>query len=313
MRLNSISRFINYCTEFGIKTAYGYIIKPYIHKRKALPDKHKAVKDYLYRWATSHIDLNSIMQPNEGISLHDNMENTIWVCWLQGEDKMPDVIKLCYDSIKKNAGDRHVRLITFDNINEFVTIPTSIWNKLEQNKISFTHFADYLRILLLKTHGGLWIDASIFVSRPIDFIPTKNELYTIKSKKINDVYVSDCRWTVSLIGCAKGNILFYALEFLMRKYIEEHKSFIDFFLFDYFIAVLYDYNSSIRSMIDRIHYNNPNFYLLQDCCNLEYDDAKYKQLINSQTYHKLSWKSTYNKLTEDRKPTLYSHISDKCN
>lgn len=312
MRLNSLSRFVNYCTEFGVSTAYGYIIKPYIHKRKALPDKHQAVKDYLYHWASKYTDISHIRSSsNNMFTQKDIKDNTIWICWLQGEENMPEVIKLCYNSVKRMAGDRSVVLISFSNLNEYVTIPASIYNKLKQKKISLTHFADYLRILLLKTYGGLWIDASIYITKPIDFVPTKDELYTIKSRKINDVYVSDCRWTVSLIGCTKGNLLFYALEFLMRKYIEDHRSFIDFFLFDYLIAILYEHNSAIQSMINRIHYNNEKFYLLQDYSNTAYDDHKYRQLINDQIYHKLSWKSTYHKFTEDGQPTFYSHISDK--
>ena len=33
---------------------------------------------------------------------------------------MPDIIRLCYDSVKKMSGSKIVQLITFDNITDFV-------------------------------------------------------------------------------------------------------------------------------------------------------------------------------------------------
>ena len=223
---------------------------------------------------------------------------------------MPDIIRLCYNSVKKMSGSKIVQLITFDNISDFVKIPASIELKVRKKEISLTHFADYLRILLLKTYGGLWLDASIYVSQPIDFTPNNNSLYTIKIPKINDAYPSDYRWAVNIIGCAKGSLLFSLLEMLMRKYIEEHKSFIDFFLFDYLIAVLYDNNISIRNMIDNTPYNNEQFYQLHDICNTAYVKDVYDQLMHKQTYHKLSWKTAYKTTDQDRCRTFYSHLMD---
>lgn len=274
-----------------------------------MPAKHRAVKNYLYQWASRHSDISSSVIPTSEVS-YSTMEDTIWICWLQGEKEMPDVIRLCYNSVKKMVGSKIVQLLTFDNIHDFVKIPDSINLKLKNKEISLTHFADYLRILLLKTYGGLWLDASIYVSRPIDFTPKNDLLYTIKIPKINDTYPSDYRWSVNMIGCAKGCVLFSMLESLMRKYIEEHKLFIDFFLFDYLIAVLYDHNMSIRNMIDNTPYNNELFYQLHDICNTAYDKNVYESLMHEQTYHKLSWKTIYKIKTHDGCRTFYSHIMD---
>jgi hypothetical protein len=34
-------------------------------------------------------------------------------------------------------------------------------------KMTVTHFSDILRFNLLKNNGGLWLDATIFVNKPI--------------------------------------------------------------------------------------------------------------------------------------------------
>ena len=44
----------------------------------------------------------------------------IWVMWWQGENKMPEVVKICYASILKNAGSHPVNLITNCNYEKYL-------------------------------------------------------------------------------------------------------------------------------------------------------------------------------------------------
>lgn len=306
MRLR-ISRFINYCRKYGFRTAWGYIIMPFLYKRGGLSAKHQAVKRYLYRWGSKYVKFEStdlcVSYPKQTLG-----SSSIWICWLQGESQMPEVIQLCYKSVKRNAGDLSVRLLTLENIECYVTIPESISAKLASGALSYTHFSDYLRILILKTYGGLWLDASIFVSGPIDFDSHSDNLYTIKMPKLSDAYVSDYKWTVGLMGARRNNLLFSKLEVLMRKYVEDHDELIDFFLFDYLIAILYSNNSNIRQMIDNVPVNNEQFYHLEQIINNPCDISHCQLLLSSQIYHRLSWKANYSSYTDDALPTNYTYI-----
>lgn len=49
--------------------------------------------------------------PNENIGA----TSPIWVCWWQGEEQMPDIVKACYHSIQKHACTHPVILITSEN------------------------------------------------------------------------------------------------------------------------------------------------------------------------------------------------------
>lgn len=303
--INSLRRFCQYTHDYGFRTAWGYIAVPYFEGVKGLPTKHKAIKNYLYRWSKQQgIDITSTSCPVQKSTLDsDNEEFPIWVCWLQGYDQMPEVVKLCYKSLNKNSPENgRVYLITKNNISDYVCIPEFIQDRLRNGLLSRTHFSDYLRIALLNRYGGLWIDASIFVSKPFELKLQKDQLFTIRLPKQSDTFVSDYRWTVSILGCVKGNILFAKLQQLMEQYIITHKEFIDFFLFDYFIAILYEHNDSIRNMIDSVDINNPEFYLLSKNINLIADE-KNCGILFRQPFHKLSWKSAYY-----RGGTLYSKL-----
>lgn len=46
----------------------------------------------------------------------ENIDATspIWVCWWQGKENMPDIVKACYNSIQKHACNHPVILITLE-------------------------------------------------------------------------------------------------------------------------------------------------------------------------------------------------------
>lgn len=63
-------------------------------------------------------------------------------------------IVIYIESIRRNAKNNQVSLITDANYMEYVHIPS--W--VEQKRIiSKTHFADLLRLSLLAEHGGIWL------------------------------------------------------------------------------------------------------------------------------------------------------------
>lgn len=92
----------------------------------------------------------------------------IWVFWWQGLESAPARVKACVDSIKRNAASRDVIVITKDNVREYTDLPDYAFRKLAEGKITLTHFSDILRFNLLKLHGGLWMDATLYAVRPLD-------------------------------------------------------------------------------------------------------------------------------------------------
>ena len=60
-------------------------------------------------------------------------DSAIWVCWLQGEENMPEIIKLCYRSLIRNKGMHKVTLISQNNYADYVTVPLVILQKYKKN------------------------------------------------------------------------------------------------------------------------------------------------------------------------------------
>ena len=89
---------------------------------------------------------------------------TLYWCWLQG---LKDISKLGLQSeiYKKNLQDYNIIIINEININEYVNIPKYIMDKFKKGIFTRIHFSDILRLELLNTYGGTWIDASVLITK----------------------------------------------------------------------------------------------------------------------------------------------------
>ena len=100
-----------------------------------------------------------------------NTSNKVWVCWFQGLDNAPAIVKKCYESLKLNLTDREIVLVTIDNMCDYVEFPDYILEKWKTGQITHTHMTDLLRLELLIRYGGMWIDATVLCTNKREEIP----------------------------------------------------------------------------------------------------------------------------------------------
>lgn len=113
----------------------------------------------------------------------------IWTAWLQGLDSLPYAIEKCLNSMERNSGEYEVVVLTLDNINKYIEIDKEILARLEKKEISAAHFTDYLRFSILEEYGGVWFDASMYLTKAIPQDIWDYEL--IVWNKIEDITKND--------------------------------------------------------------------------------------------------------------------------
>lgn len=227
----------------------------------------------------------------------------IWFCWLQGEKNLSDIPALCLKSIKKHSGNHPVVVLSVDNFSDYVKIDPHIIHLYEKGRLKPAHFADILRVNLLAQRGGLWLDATLMLTKKIDELFFSEEFYTIKIKTFGN-YISQCRWSVFCLSCQPGNLLFTELSRLFSEYLLVYTEFIDYFLFDHFINLLYINNEAIRKMIDHVTMNNPQVHSLSGLLCQNYNKENYKKLSNDTQIFKLSTRK-YNSQQLHANPKSY--------
>ncbi len=103
--------------------------------------------------------------------------NKIWVFWDKGYENAPKFVKACIDSIKRHAGNMEVIVLDNANYSQYVTIPENIKKKYEDKKITPVQYSDLIRTALIEENGGLWLDASTYLTGPIPQVILDQEFF----------------------------------------------------------------------------------------------------------------------------------------
>ncbi len=118
----------------------------------------------------------------------------IYYCWLQGEEYLTPVARVCYNVLKKQAGNYKVIFLDENNFSDYVDIPDYIVQKFKSGKMKPAHFSDVIRMNLLEKFGGLWLDATVLVTEPLEKHKKfwKLNYFTQKftHKRDNDFYIT---------------------------------------------------------------------------------------------------------------------------
>jgi len=100
----------------------------------------------------------------------------IWMYWenKKGQDK-PTYIKLCYETIKKNCGDKF-KIHLLDEKTVYDYLP-DLRQDLDEKLKRIPYKADYIRYSLLYKYGGIWLDSDIIVLKDLSELIEKLDKY----------------------------------------------------------------------------------------------------------------------------------------
>lgn len=216
--------------------------------------------------------------------------NTVWVFWAQGREKMPEIVKRCVAQIERMKGEYRVEVLSLDTFANYVDIPDYILQKLGGGEVTLTHFSDILRFALLEKYGGWWMDATIYPLRPLE---ARSSLYTIKTEP--DLhYVSEAKWTGFLWYMSAGHPMARFGFAAMKKYWETHESLIEYLLIDHLIRLFYDTSDSFRREID----GNPSecsieglYFMQSEEARKTFNENRWREICAKTRFFKCSWKT----------------------
>lgn len=98
--------------DIQVMSRNGYKEPPEVRER--LLRKHETVLKYLegrFGDYYASYDYGAPLPP-----LDPALEGKIWMCWWQGEENAPEIVRACIDSVRRNAGGHEVVVITDENL-----------------------------------------------------------------------------------------------------------------------------------------------------------------------------------------------------
>lgn len=129
--------------------------------------KNAELKKKEWLWNYLEKEYTDIIQPykSDSTDVQTKVRDFhIWVFWAQGSDNMPALVRACYENLLQRAQDAKVILLTTGNLEQYLSLPRSVLNSLNNGMIGYTHLSDIIRHSLLAKYGGLWIDATVWVT-----------------------------------------------------------------------------------------------------------------------------------------------------
>lgn len=287
-------------------------------------DEKSLLMQYLYKKRDLYIE-NYLMKNNYiNTIVSENIltkkikkqidSNCIWIYWAKGWNNPPEHVEFCKNSVLKNANNRNVILISDENYRDYVNIPDYIERKKREGKITITHFSDILRFSLLADYGGLWLDASMFVMRPLkDHYIYKRSFYTIRLKEdiTNNRIVSKARWVGSCMGSNTNNHKIFLLgRNFFFEYWKKEVYLIHYHLIDYFFDIIFKLDRSLKKDLLENEYIDQGIYELYKDINTTNLNILDKEIYLKTDIYYLSWKKEYKKQINGEK-TIYGYLINK--
>lgn len=89
-------------------------------------------------------------------------EIKVWQLWFQEIEHLPRIVQVCTDSVGREFPGRI--LLNRHTISQYIDVPGFVYDRVRKGHMRICHFADIVRCMLLAKYGGLWIDATVFLS-----------------------------------------------------------------------------------------------------------------------------------------------------
>ena len=228
--------------------------------------------------------------------------NKIWICWFQGIENAPELVKACYNSVLKNYKDKQIIVLTEENYKQYVDIPEYILKKWEKGYITFAHFSDILRIELLSKYGGLWLDSTIFTTKRSELVFNENiELFVYKQVDLdrkNPLSIVASSW---LMYSNKNNNIINLTKKLLYQYWKDYNHAINYNIFHIFFKFA---TEVYKDEWDKVPtFNNISPHILQFELNDDFQEMRFNEIKNMSDFHKLNWR-----IKSENKNSFYNYI-----
>ncbi|MCM1174193.1 MAG: capsular polysaccharide synthesis protein [Blautia sp.] len=240
-----------------------------------------------------------------GLNLPAGTEKrVVWSCWWQGEDNAPGLVKKCLESQKKSLPERteHI-VITWDNYKDYAELPEYIIRKAESGKIGPAHLADIIRCALLYKYGGIWLDATVYMT---DRLPEECFAQELLTRSTGEkIYCTNVSWVTWFLGGRRGEELYRFIMEAFFCYLKDNDEIPHYYMIDFLIAIACRNIAGVEEKLGKIPVNNECATRLQKHLREAYEEEAYRSYTEGGFLQKLTYKERgYGA------DSIYSHLVD---
>lgn len=221
----------------------------------------------------------------------------VWFCWMQGKDKMPDIVRACYNSQLRNINDREFHFIDESNWRDYVSIPDYLVEKYRKGIMPTAMFTDLIRLELLIKYGGSWIDSTVLCTGGYDPELLDADIFMYqygKGQGLSNWFITSC----------SNNPMLMVIRDVLRQYWKDYDVVLDYYIFHLLFGRLM---SDYPDMIARMPYAD-SFLAIKLGKNRakDFNQSTWDKFTAKVHFHKLSWR--FNEAGIKNPCSYYNHI-----
>lgn len=239
-----------------------------------------------YSWLKRRFQKSVVREKEENQRGESVSKEYVWVCWFQGLENAPQLVKDCYSSIQHWLPDKEIVLITEENYQQYVTFPEHIIRKWKKGIITNTHFSDILRLELLIKYGGLWLDATTYLTGRLPKYITETEFFVYRNGWMDMEMINMGSWLI--YSKSSNNIVLQKTRDLLYHYWKKYDFMKNYFLMHMFFRMVTDVYEEEWKQVPVI--NHIDSHLLMYELEKEYDLVRCEQILELTSVHKLTYK-----------------------
>lgn len=213
----------------------------------------------------------------------------IFSMWLQGEDQVPEIVKSCWDSIRRHGAEELV-ILDAENICNWIELPEGFMERWRRGKIKACHVADLCRVELLWKYGGYWMDATDYMCHPMpDYITQSPFFMYMGDDEDYSPFIQNC-----FIRAFAHHPIMGAWREIIRLYWVKHSRACDYFLPHRLFHHMMVEDSELAKMFNEMpHYNHLCTHSVRwgGYWNTPFDQDKLSYMIKDGAFQKLEHKS----------------------
>ena len=222
----------------------------------------------------------------------------IWTMWQQGEAQMPQTVQASMKTIRDFAkrNDCEFYLLTDENLADFINIPRDITEKYKKKELTAAHYSDIIRFSLLYQYGGIWMDATLFVSPYATVEMFEGDFFSLNHPPIYpdkmERTICDFKWSGYCLAGQKGKSYFKHIRDILIYYVRKYPLFLHYLMMDYFILSEYESNHEFKELVDRLPILAPaeRVWFLRDHANNPFDEQEWEEVLKTTPIMKTTYK-----------------------
>jgi hypothetical protein len=233
---------------------------------------------------------------------------TIWQFWENPAGRStPQIVKTSLESVKKFKGDFHHKILDNSTMGNYSDLPGYIIDKFNKKQIGYAHFSDLLRLNLLKNHGGIWLDATAYMTNFIPQYITDEDFFVfLTGEKTHFPYafMQNC-----FIRSKKNNALCEAWYQVCVEFWKNETKTFDYFQHQLMFKTLILNHPAAKNLFNKMPHKSEDetHQLVGDNLLRKFDTDEWERIKRTSFFQKTTFKITG---TAEHQDTFFSKLCE---